>query len=163
MVVNKLFNHYLHVNIHFLWIDPKPSHVTQHAEWDLNRIEKTFDGTFTGWKSMYQGFRIYFVWNPRLKGHRNGQLDSLAKLAWSGPSWLFLWPLILDFKQNIFWTLGGCSFTLQRSCWKYFQFYSNSTGSAVSRRWRLKRLSLFLTQYFCSKYFFFGGKVRMSK
>ena len=40
---------------------------TQHAECDLNKIEKTFNRTFTGWKSMYQGFRIYFVRNPKLK------------------------------------------------------------------------------------------------
>ena len=39
----------------------------QHAEWDLIEIEKTFNGTFTGWKSMHQGLRIYFVWNPRLE------------------------------------------------------------------------------------------------
>ena len=39
----------------------------QHAEWDLNKIEKTFNGTFAGWKSMHQGLRIYFVWNSRLK------------------------------------------------------------------------------------------------
>ena len=41
--------------------------VLQHAQWSLNRIEKTFNGTFAGWKNMHQGFRIYFVRNPRLK------------------------------------------------------------------------------------------------
>ena len=39
---------------------------TQYIEWALNGIEITFYRTFTGWKSMHQGFRIYFVWNPRL-------------------------------------------------------------------------------------------------
>ena len=39
---------------------------TQHVQWTLNKIENTFNGTFTGWKSMHQGFRIYFVRNPRL-------------------------------------------------------------------------------------------------
>ena len=37
---------------------------TQCAEWNLNKIEKTFNGTFAGWKNMFQGFRTYFVWNP---------------------------------------------------------------------------------------------------
>ena len=33
----------------------------QHAEWTLNIILKTFNNTFTGWKSMLQRFGIYFV------------------------------------------------------------------------------------------------------
>ena len=41
-------------------------YITQHAQRDLNKIENTFYGTFMGWKSMHQGFRIYFVWNPGL-------------------------------------------------------------------------------------------------
>ena len=41
--------------------------LTQHAQWILNNIEKTFNRTFTGWKSMHQVFRKYFSWNPRLK------------------------------------------------------------------------------------------------
>ena len=40
---------------------------SQRAEWTLNKIEITLNGTFAGWKTMDQGFRIYFVWNPRLK------------------------------------------------------------------------------------------------
>ena len=43
------------------------SSTAQHAELDLNKIEKTLNGTYAGWKSMHHGFRIYFVWNPRLK------------------------------------------------------------------------------------------------
>ena len=39
----------------------------QHTKWTLNKIEITFNGTFTGLKSMHQWFRIYFVCNPRLK------------------------------------------------------------------------------------------------
>ena len=38
---------------------------TQHTERDLSKIEKNFNRTFMGWKSMLQGFRIYFVWYPR--------------------------------------------------------------------------------------------------
>ena len=38
---------------------------SQHAECDLSKIEKTFNGTLAGWKSMHQGLRKYFVWNPR--------------------------------------------------------------------------------------------------
>ena len=34
---------------------------SQHAQWILNKIEKIFNGTFTGSKSMIQGFTIYFV------------------------------------------------------------------------------------------------------
>ena len=40
--------------------------IAQHAEWILNKIENTFNGTFMWWKSMHQGLRIYFVLNPRL-------------------------------------------------------------------------------------------------
>ena len=40
---------------------------SQHAEWTMNKIEITFNNTFVAWKSMHQGFRIYFVLNPRLK------------------------------------------------------------------------------------------------
>ena len=34
---------------------------SQHTERDLNKIEKTFNKTFSGLKSMHQGFRICFV------------------------------------------------------------------------------------------------------
>ena len=37
-----------------------------YAKWTLNKIEKTFDGTFAAWKSVHQGFKKYFVWTPRL-------------------------------------------------------------------------------------------------
>ena len=40
---------------------------TQFVQMTLNKIENTFNGTFVGWKSMHQGLRIYFFWNPRLK------------------------------------------------------------------------------------------------
>ena len=43
-----------------------PEKESQHAERILNKIENTFNETFTVWKSMHQGFRIYFVWNPKL-------------------------------------------------------------------------------------------------
>ena len=39
----------------------------QHAQWTLNKIENTFNRTFTGWKRMLQGYKQYFFWNPRLK------------------------------------------------------------------------------------------------
>ena len=69
----------------------------------------------------------------QIDGHRNGQLGSLAKLAKSAklPSWLFLWPSIQDFKQNIFGTPDACSFTQQRSRSKKFQFHLKSTQHAV--------------------------------
>ena len=34
---------------------------SQHAERDLNEIEKIFNWTLVGGKSMYQGLRKYFV------------------------------------------------------------------------------------------------------
>ena len=46
-------------------------HSTKRA---LNEIEITFEGTFKGWKSIHQGFRIYFVWNPRLKAIKTASL-----------------------------------------------------------------------------------------
>ena len=41
---------------------------SQCAEMIVNRIIKSVKETYTGWKSMTQGFRIYFPRNPRLKG-----------------------------------------------------------------------------------------------
>ena len=41
----------LHINMnHFSGVDNKQANtfITQHAEWDLNKIEKTFNGTFAG-------------------------------------------------------------------------------------------------------------------
>ena len=46
---------------------PKRS-FSQCAEWILNKISKPLNETFIGFKCMIQGFRICFVWNPRLKG-----------------------------------------------------------------------------------------------
>ena len=39
---------------------------TQHAQWTLNKIEKTFNGTFAGWKrgSEYIFFEILDLWLP---------------------------------------------------------------------------------------------------
>ena len=39
-----------------------------YAEQILNKIAKTFDGTYAGLKSMLQRFRIYFFRNPAMKG-----------------------------------------------------------------------------------------------
>ena len=41
---------------------------TLYAEQILNKIAKTFDGTYAGLKSMLQRFRIYFFRNPAMKG-----------------------------------------------------------------------------------------------
>ena len=41
---------------------------TQCAEGILNKIAKPLNETFTGLFCMLQGFRICFIWNPRLKG-----------------------------------------------------------------------------------------------
>ena len=38
--------------------------VSQHAQWTLNKIEKTFNGTFAGRKSMHPGFK-----NILFEGH----------------------------------------------------------------------------------------------
>ena len=69
--------------------------MSQHAKWYLNKIEKAFNVTFAGWRSVHQRLRIYFVSNHSLnfEGHRNGQLGSLAHSA-KLPRWPFLWPLI---------------------------------------------------------------------
>ena len=39
----------------------------QHAEWDLKKIEKTFNETYACWKSKHQGFRRYFIQNSTLR------------------------------------------------------------------------------------------------
>ena len=39
----------------------------QHAEGTLNETKINLIGTMIEWKSMHQGLRIYFGWNPRLK------------------------------------------------------------------------------------------------
>ena len=39
----------------------------QYAENILNKIANPFNKTYTGRKSITQGFQIYFAWNPRLK------------------------------------------------------------------------------------------------
>ena len=59
--------------------------MSQHAEWDLDKIEKTFNWTFAGWKSMHQGFRIYFVWNPRLKAIETASKAAQPIRPGSGP------------------------------------------------------------------------------
>ena len=41
--------------------------MSQYAERILNKIEKPFNKTFAGLKCMLQGFRIYFIRNPKLK------------------------------------------------------------------------------------------------
>ena len=41
---------------------------SQCAEGILNKIAKPLNETFTGLMCMLQGFRMIFVWNPRLKG-----------------------------------------------------------------------------------------------
>ena len=40
---------------------------TLYAEQILNKIANTFDGTYTGLKSMLQRFGIYSAQNPRFK------------------------------------------------------------------------------------------------
>ena len=55
-----------------------------------------------------RGERAWCFRGSEIKGHRNGQLGSLAELARSRPNRLsrpYLWPLTYDFKQNVFWTL----------------------------------------------------------
>ena len=42
--------------------------VTQCAERIFNKIAKAINKTSAGWKYMPQGLRVYFVWNPRIKG-----------------------------------------------------------------------------------------------
>ena len=60
---------------------------------------------------------------------------SWLSLDWIGLirllSWRTLWPLTKDFKYNIFWTSNLSSFTLWRSCWKYFQFYLKSSQQTL--------------------------------
>ena len=41
---------------------------SQYAEWILNKIAKATKETFTWLKWIFQGFRIYFVWNSSFKG-----------------------------------------------------------------------------------------------
>ena len=49
------------------WYSSWNSHLTQHAQWILNKIENTFKWTFIEYKSIHLGFSVYFVWNPRSK------------------------------------------------------------------------------------------------
>ena len=44
------------------------SSVPLYVQRILNKIIKPFKETFAGVKGMFQGFRIYFVWNPSIKG-----------------------------------------------------------------------------------------------
>ena len=45
-----------------------PFHLSQCAEKISNKIANPFNKNYTGWKSVIQGFQIYFAGNPRLKG-----------------------------------------------------------------------------------------------
>ena len=51
--------------------------VSQHAQWTLNKIENTFNGV-----------QNIFCLKSYIKGHRNGQLDSLAEPARFRPNGL---------------------------------------------------------------------------
>ena len=44
------------------------SSIIEYAKKILDKIANPFNKTYTGWKSMIQGFQIYFAWNPKLKG-----------------------------------------------------------------------------------------------
>ena len=54
--------------VQFLWPQIIVSFTPQCAERIFNKIAKALNETFTGLKLMLQGFRIYFVWNPSIKG-----------------------------------------------------------------------------------------------
>ena len=59
----------LHFNSYFIKrVGNRPKTGAQCAERILNRIVKPLYETFTGLMCKLQGFRICFVWNPRLKG-----------------------------------------------------------------------------------------------
>ena len=62
--------------------------ISQHAEWDLNKIEKKLlTGPSQGERARISGSE-YICLKSQIKGQRNGQLGSLAPPAKSRPNWL---------------------------------------------------------------------------
>ena len=59
---------------------------SQNVQWTLNRIEKTFYGTSTSWKSSYSGAKNKFCLKFSIKGHRNSILGSLTEPVKSRPN-----------------------------------------------------------------------------
>ena len=55
--------------------------VSQCPEMILNKIEKTFNKTYTGLKSFLQRFQICFSQNPSCKGWESTELGSTADTA----------------------------------------------------------------------------------
>ena len=72
--LNKIFVFYLHylfkgsgVWEEFCTFFPA-TNISQCVKSTLNKTESTLNNTFTGLRSMLQGFQIYFTWNPSWKG-----------------------------------------------------------------------------------------------
>ena len=63
------------------------------------------------------------------------------------PSLLILWLEIWGFKKDIFQTRNACSFTLQRSSWKYFQSYWNLSKQNVLWRFVTRDLTRFFYSF----------------
>jgi len=100
-------------------------------------MEKTLNWTFAGLKSIHQGPRIYFVWNPKIEGHRIHHIGSLAKSARSRPTRLSCLADRSFGRQsrisNKIYSDPWCMLLVHpvKVCWKSFQYYSKSTQRTV--------------------------------
>ena len=93
--------------------------ISQHAERASNEIEITFNGTFAGWKSMFQGFRIYFVWNPLKPPAMQLCRTSLILAVLAGMLFHPIKVVPLKVISILFKICSACCACVSESCWKW--------------------------------------------
>ena len=105
------------------WVDFKWN--WKNFQWDLRWVKEHASGLWT-----------YFVCNPRLKIHRNGQLGSLTKPARSRPTGLSylagrFYALQSRISNKTYFEPLSMPFTQRRSHWKFLRFHLKSTQRTV--------------------------------